>query len=651
MTKVAAATHAMGLPVLGMRILKGFVLIIAWLIILPSCATAPQSGTGTAPPPPDTVVIHTPEEPIGDFAGQGTRETLYVSAEYGEKKIPGYLGKESYANAQLPHLLRDRLVQALRATGAFAGVYAKDPSLPIQTGSYLAEVILNPYIDLIESSKAASFGTLGLYVVAGGPLTTEFNLNAVTALDSIGTADRTRVLRDSYDVSGLATSTVLKETENVAKAWSRVFDVTVPHLVNVIAKATLGPQPQQEQRPSPAAETVPKAFAPHPPKVEGSAAQHAVTATTRRPNVTINYPKDHAKIASESVTLAGIVTAPNGVARVNVAVNGSELPASRGITIAPAAGNTLPVNIRIPLQVGENVIVLTAFDQSGEASQAVRTVYREGIAPGVQIHGGATPTPGASTERWAVVIGIDQYRDPSIAQLQYGVADAKVFYEFLISKGGVKRSNARLLLNKDATQVNIRRALGDFLKQKALKEDEVIIYYAGHGTTEPERGAEGGLEKYLVPWDADPNSLFATGIPMDEIDRIFSRIAARKILLVQDTCFSGGAGGRTFLRRGTTRALNLTDKFLQDLSSREGRMILTASDANQLSVESSEVGHGLFTYYLLQGLGGEADLDSDGAITVREIHLYLQRKVHERSGGNQTPQLYSIGDMVIVRTK
>ena len=80
-------------------------------------------------------------------------------------------------------------------------------------------------------------------------------------------------------------------------------------------------------------------------------------------------------------------------------------------------------------------------------------------------------------------------------------------------------------------------------------------------------------------------------------------------------------------------------------------MILTASDANQLSVESPEVGHGLFTYYLLQGLGGTADLDSDGAITVREIHLFLQRKVHERSGGNQTPQLYSIGDMVIVRTK
>ena len=80
-------------------------------------------------------------------------------------------------------------------------------------------------------------------------------------------------------------------------------------------------------------------------------------------------------------------------------------------------------------------------------------------------------------------------------------------------------------------------------------------------------------------------------------------------------------------------------------------MILTASDTNQVSLEDPERGHGLFTYYLLQAFEGAADLDLDGAITVREIHLYLQRKVHEQSGGNQTPQLYGIGDMVIVRLK
>jgi hypothetical protein len=57
---------------------------------------------------------------------------------------------------------------------------------------------------------------------------------------------------------------------------------------------------------------------------------------------------------------------------------------------------------------------------------------------------------------------------------------------------------------------------------------------------------------------------------------------------------------------------------------------------------------GIFTHYCLKAKAA-ADLDGDGAITVREIRLYLQRKVHERSGGVQTPQLYNIGDMVLVR--
>jgi len=78
-------------------------------------------------------------------------------------------------------------------------------------------------------------------------------------------------------------------------------------------------------------------------------------------------------------------------------------------------------------------------------------------------------------------------------------------------------------------------------------------------------------------------------------------------------------------------------------------MILTASDVNQVSQEDPALGHGIFTHFLLEALGGAADLDADGAVTVREVHLYLQRKVHERSNGAQTPQLYNIGDMVLVR--
>ncbi|MGH2361573.1 MAG: caspase family protein [bacterium] len=362
--------------------------------------------------------------------------------------------------------------------------------------------------------------------------------------------------------------------------------------------------------------------------------------------IQLSYPSEGARVTEEMVTLIGVATTPRGIRRVELLVNGASFPVSRDVRVQATGIQSHPFTASVPLRAGKNVIALTATDTTGATSQAVRTVHREIIEPAA-----VTPTVAATGERWAVVIGIDQYQDPSILTLKYAGNDAEAIFKLLTTKAGVKPVNARLLLNQQATQRAIREVLGDFLYRKALKEDEVIIYYAGHGTTESDAGAEGGLAKYLVPWDADPQRLFSTAIPMDEIDRVFGRLPARKVLLIQDTCFSGGAGGRTFLAKGMrVRATGLTDRFLHELSQKEGRMILTASDVNQVSIEDPAVGHGIFTHYLMQALeSGAADLDRDGAITVREVHLYLQRKVHEHSRGAQTPQLYNIGDMVLIR--
>ncbi len=372
-------------------------------------------------------------------------------------------------------------------------------------------------------------------------------------------------------------------------------------------------------------------------------ARPGTTAQASDVSITFSYPGEAARVAEATITVVGLVSTPRGLQRLELAVNGQSAPVSRDVRVQPTGVQSHPFTAEVQLRPGTNLITITAIDNAGGASQAVRTVFRE-------VTGAAVGAPARAGERWAVVIGIDRYKDPAINTLRYAIADAEAVFRFLTTKGGVKPANARLLLNQDATQRNIRQTLGDFLRQKALKDDEVVIYYAGHGTTEPDQGAEGGLAKYLVPWDADPQSLFSTAIPMEEIDRIFGRLSARKILMIQDTCFSGGAGGRTFLAKGlTVRSAAITDRFLQELSQKEGRMILTASDVNQVSEEDPVLGHGIFTYYLLEALNGAADLDGDGAITVRELHLYLQRRVHERSNGAQTPQLYNIGDMVLVQ--
>lgn len=86
-------------------------------------------------------------------------------------------------------------------------------------------------------------------------------------------------------------------------------------------------------------------------------------------------------------------------------------------------------------------------------------------------------------QKWAVVIGISKYKDSRIAGLRYASADARSFYEWLISQqgGGYAPSRITLLLDSEATVQNIKNALFNWLKQP-LAEDMVTIYFAGHGS-------------------------------------------------------------------------------------------------------------------------------------------------------------------------
>jgi uncharacterized caspase-like protein len=79
---------------------------------------------------------------------------------------------------------------------------------------------------------------------------------------------------------------------------------------------------------------------------------------------------------------------------------------------------------------------------------------------------------------------------------------------------------------------------------------------------------------------------------------------------------------------------NISGAFLDRISQGKGRVILTASDANEVSAEKDDLKHGVFTYYLLEGLRGKADYDKDGVITVDEVYRYVSIK----SPGNRSDQ-------------
>jgi hypothetical protein len=340
------------------------------------------------------------------------------------------------------------------------------------------------------------------------------------------------------------------------------------------------------------------------------------------PILLITSPTDGLKTESKSVQLSGAAKDEQGLKQLNIFVNNRLIDdsGSRGIQIAEGVyTRRLDMNRRIPLEKGENRIKIHVIDTDGLFTERTLTVHHIERRRNV----------------WAVVVGINDY--PRIRKLKYAVNDAKAFYDLLVETNQIPAENVFLMINGQANLKQLRSTLGTRLKNKAGKDDMVMIYFAGHGATERDMMSPDGdgLEKYLLPYDADPNDLYASALPMREIAHIFHRIRSERLIFIADACYSGASGGRTVSITGV-RA-NLSDVFLERIAGGKGKIIITASSANEVSVEKDELRHGVFTYYMVEGLRGRADSDQDGLITVDEAYRYVSDKVTRATGQEQHP--------------
>lgn len=247
----------------------------------------------------------------------------------------------------------------------------------------------------------------------------------------------------------------------------------------------------------------------------------------------------------------------------------------------------------------------------------------------------------SSAQKWAVVIGVSRYQDSRIAGLRYASEDARAFYDLLVSQqaGGYAPARVKLLLDSEATVQGIRNALFNWLKQ-ALEEDMVTIYFAGHGSPE---SPDSPNNLFLLPYDARYDDITTSGFPMWDIETALKRfIRAKKVVVIADACHSGGVGQSYDIARRGDRGVvvNPISASIQNLSQLgDGIVVISASDDKQLSQEGQKWGggHGVFTYYLLKGLGGDADYNGDGHVTLGEIIPYLSEKVRRETGNAQSP--------------
>ena len=241
-----------------------------------------------------------------------------------------------------------------------------------------------------------------------------------------------------------------------------------------------------------------------------------------------------------------------------------------------------------------------------------------------------------------MVIGINAYKNPKYA-LNYALADATSFKEQMAKPSDIFSDvNVHFISDADATKATIENAFKDIIKETKEK-DVFVFYYAGHGVMST---TDKSKDFYIVPYDvlqlygAD-DALAQKGISAKELQQFATNIQAKKQLFILDACQSAGALEAVTMRGAAEQ------KAIAQLARSTGTHWLMASGVEQFATEFSQLGHGVFTYALLQGLKGAAD-NGDKQITINELKAYLETIVPELTqkykGTAQYPTSYGLGN-------
>ncbi|MCB0545101.1 MAG: caspase family protein [Saprospiraceae bacterium] len=240
----------------------------------------------------------------------------------------------------------------------------------------------------------------------------------------------------------------------------------------------------------------------------------------------------------------------------------------------------------------------------------------------------ANPVRMESTKNvkiWAVVVGVGRYT--SMPSLKFTDDDAYRFYTFLrsVEGGALPEEQVAILVDDDATRANILKKMREYFL-RADENDVVLLYFSGHG-----------LEGCFLPVDYDG---YNNKLRHDEVKQIFNESKAKHKLCIADACHSGSLnyGGGSLAAKGPAPvSLQRYYKAFEDASG--GIALLMSSKAEELSLEDHGLRQGVFTYYVLQGLKGNADTNNDMLVSIKELYRYVYVKVREYTGNIQTPVL------------
>ena len=239
--------------------------------------------------------------------------------------------------------------------------------------------------------------------------------------------------------------------------------------------------------------------------------------------------------------------------------------------------------------------------------------------------------PAKDVSLYVLAVGINKYKNPAL-NLNYAEPDAQGIADFFRNRGLklFKKVDVREILNEKATKANILSQLERF--RNLQSQDAVLIYLAGHGENIHDKW-------YFIPYELTyperEEDVQARAISSDELSTYVKNIRAQKILFLIDAC---KAGAMLVALRGFEDR-----KALSQLSRSTGIHIVASSTKDQYAAEVKELGHGVFTYTLLEGLGGKAAPKGE-SVTVRKLMSYVEEQLPEMTKKYRQESQYPVVD-------
>jgi uncharacterized caspase-like protein len=284
----------------------------------------------------------------------------------------------------------------------------------------------------------------------------------------------------------------------------------------------------------------------------------------------------------------------------------------------PANERRIEFRFPVNLEPGLNRIEVLASNAYAEGRGAVEVTYTRGGGQNQDI----------LPNLWILSVGVNRYDASELNKLGFAVNDAReIVNTFKAQEGKLYRKvNSLLIADGEAlapTRENSLDNLG-YIRQ-AGQRDVIVLFIAGHGMND-----DGG-NFYFLPSDAgfnaDGSIRPSRAISGRDINAALD-LPGKKIVLI-DACHSEGASGRR------TRGVD-NNRLVRDLQD-DSTVIFSSSRGSELSQEDPKLGHGLFTYAIIQGMKGKADLIKNGLITMKELDAYVSETVPLLGQGLQHP--------------